>query len=201
MKTFKTPLILFALCLTSWVYGQQIVSDPKNTAINIAIQGLQETSNQTAGDQLNIVKKSLELSEKWEKALTRVSDIVRSGKRVTEVVKAQKDIIKEYKKGLEKLESIRLKTLSLEEVQLVVKMHEKLVAKTVEQVEELYSVIKEGLRMNDAERLTFIDKVIATLVKIKKTVTLLNEKVAQIDKKRTLEAKNKAFFSRKTEKG
>ncbi len=75
-------------------FGQTtVVNDPANLAINTATKALQEIENQTSKGQLDAITKSLQINEKWEEALTKVSPIIAKSERVAKAFTIQKDIV------------------------------------------------------------------------------------------------------------
>lgn len=190
-------LMLFALLTVQQLFGQfaAVVEDPANLAINTATKALQEINNKTNEGQLDAINKFLKINEKWEKALTKVSSLISKNERIVSAFEHQKDIVYFYKIGLDNLKKIDPKNLNEAEIRYLREMYKILLTKTTSQVKDLYSIITPGYRMSDAERLTFIDKILKNLNDLKGAMRLLNKRVHYIENKRALDNRNKKFFS------
>lgn len=104
-----------------------------------------------------IAKGNFSLHETFLDGLLMVSPEVRKYHKIAELVSAQGRLIKEYKSAYQGFASSG--SFSAPELEYFSKVYASLAAESLEHLEELLRVISSGeLRMNDAERLSAIDR-------------------------------------------
>mgnify|MGYP001546899022 CR=1 FL=1 len=90
--------------------------------------------------------------------LLSVSPTVQKCKRIADIVSDQESIVKEYKSALSRFQGLNV--FSLSELSYLGSVYQNLVNSSLKNLDELLMVITSNqLRMNDAERLTAIDRI------------------------------------------
>jgi DNA repair ATPase RecN len=94
--------------------------------------------------------------------LLSVSPAVQKYKRIAEIISDQQSIVREYKSALSHFQGLNV--FSSGELSYVESVYQNLVNSSLKNLDELIMVITENqLRMNDAERLTAIDRIYSNI--------------------------------------
>ncbi len=164
----KTGIILFVLLITfRAAYAQsdevqqlllnveklaqlkQILSDMKK-GYNIVSKGYSTVKDLSQGN-FNLHKAFLD-------GLLEVSPAVRKYKKITETVRCQLELVKEYRKAITRFRQSGHFTES--ELAYMGRVYERLFQRSLENLDELTMVVTSGtLRMSDDERITSIDRI------------------------------------------
>ena len=95
-------------------------------------------------------------------ALMQVSPVVKNYKRVGDIVEYQVTLIKESRKGIDRI--LKNESFSSNEIQYFEKVYSNLSKESLRNIEELTSIITaDTFRMSDDERLEAIDKIYADM--------------------------------------
>lgn len=95
-------------------------------------------------------------------ALMQVSPVVKNYKRVGDIVEYQVTLIKESRKGIDRI--LKNESFSPNEIQYFEKVYSNLSKESLRNIEELTSIIRaDTFRMSDDERLEAIDKIYAEM--------------------------------------
>ncbi|QQL49964.1 TerB family tellurite resistance protein [Mucilaginibacter ginkgonis] len=106
----------------------------------------------------NLSKGNFDLHDTYLSGLLNVSPSVRNYSRIADIVSMQSSLLREYKASDHLFRTSN--TFSPGELNYMGTVYEKLVSETMENVDELATVIAAGkLRMSDAERLKAVDRI------------------------------------------
>jgi hypothetical protein len=110
----------------------------------------------------NIAEGNFNLHEQFINGLLEVSPTVRKYRRVTDILKTQQQLLKEYKSAYQSLKTSG--AFNATELDYTAKVYAGLVNRSVDGLTELAKVLTAGTyRMNDDQRLSRIDEIYAAM--------------------------------------
>jgi hypothetical protein len=172
MKTKVTILGLAVLCLSAGKASAQLVVTAPVLEVQSGVQtGLQNTMKGLSKAANVLVKagvkeqeltkvfseKNLQLAKTWYDGLLQVSSAVRNYRRVQSVFEKQGKIIQTYSTAIETLRQSRY--VQPEQLSLMTATYTKMLTESANTLSDLQTIVSPAmLKMTDAERMRFIDK-------------------------------------------
>ncbi|MFD2719881.1 hypothetical protein ACFST9_14225 [Hymenobacter monticola] len=172
MKTKVTILGLAVLCLSAGEASAQLVVTAPVLEVQSGVQtGLQNTMKGLSKAANVLVKagvkeqeltkvfseKNLQLAKTWYDGLLQVSSAVRNYRRVQSVFEKQGKIIQTYSTAIETLRQSRY--VQPEQLSLMTATYTKMLTESANTLSDLQTIVSPAmLKMTDAERMRFIDK-------------------------------------------
>jgi hypothetical protein len=172
MKTNLTILGLAVLCLSAGKASAQLVVTAPVLEVQSGVQtGLQNTMKGLSKAANVLVKagvkeqeltkvfseKNLQLAKTWYDGLLQVSSAVRNYRRVQSVFEKQGKIIQTYSTAIETLRQSRY--VQPEQLSLMTATYTKMLTESANTLSDLQTIVSPAmLKMTDAERMRFIDK-------------------------------------------
>ncbi|GAB3720442.1 hypothetical protein GCM10027594_00380 [Hymenobacter agri] len=172
MKTKVTILGLAILCLSAGKASAQLVVTAPVLEVQSGVQtGLQNTMKGLSKAANVLVKagvkeqeltkvfseKNLQLAKTWYDGLLQVSSAVRNYRRVQSVFEKQGKIIQTYSTAIETLRQSRY--VQPEQLSLMTATYTKMLTESANTLSDLQTIVSPAmLKMTDAERMRFIDK-------------------------------------------
>jgi len=133
----------FRAILTKMYEGYQILTRGYNTVKNLA-------------------EGNFSIHKQFMDGLMAVSPAVRNYHKIATIVSYQKDILREYKSALKQFHSLNI--FDATHLQYIEAVYDHLVDRSLKDLDELIMIITANqLRMNDAERITAIDRICASI--------------------------------------
>jgi hypothetical protein len=110
----------------------------------------------------NLTQGNFNLHKYFLDALLEVSPTVKNYKRIADIILLQQTLIKEYKQTLSQAKSSQV--FNGKDIDRLQNIYDRLVDQAADNLDELLMVITGGqLRMNDAQRLTAIDRIYTSM--------------------------------------
>lgn len=159
--------VMMSLLFTSKVHGQAqevqqlLLNVEKLTQLKNILEDLKkgyQIVSQGYSTVKNLSEGNFKLHDVFLDGLLEVSPTVRSYRRITDIIRAQVSLVKEYKAAYNRFAGSG--HFSLEELKYIKSVFVNLFNQSVKNIEALTVVITAGgLRMSDDERLTSIDAI------------------------------------------
>jgi hypothetical protein len=172
MKTITDKAVVIALGILLWAgtfrsyaqgteMQQLLLNIEKLTQLKSILSDMKtgyQVYQQGYGMISNLSKGNFNLHDVYLSGLLAVSPAVRNYRRIPDIISMQASLLKEYKSAAGRFQ--RSGTFSPVELAYISKVYQKLIAESLQGLDELAGVITAGkLRMSDAERLKAIDRV------------------------------------------
>lgn len=166
MKKFLILMLFYFCCVVNTI-GQSYEARQLILDIEKLSQLKTILSNMKKGYQVltkgyntvnDITKGNFSLHQAFLQGLMDVSPAVRNYQKVTDIIKTQTQIVKEYKTAFVKFKKSGF--FNLPELKYISNVYDNLFKKSLQNLDELIIVITSGkLRMSDDERIVAIDRI------------------------------------------